>query len=169
MLIDFRERGKGREGERKRTIDVREKRGSVASHTCPDWEPNLQPRYVPWPGIEPAALQFMGWCSIQLSHNGQGGNVNFKKNYTLTKKCMNVLFIRKSCWPVGKNLAKSLLEFVMSAPADTKEENSHFLKNASGSSTASCWDLSLHPEHVQYLLLCDCCFALWPLKQRKKR
>ena len=41
------------------------------------WERNmdqlpLQPRYVPWPGIEPAIPRFMGWCSNQLSHTGQG-------------------------------------------------------------------------------------------------
>ena len=44
MLIDFRERGW--EIKRERNIDMREK----CSH--PDWEPNMQPRHVPWPEIE---------------------------------------------------------------------------------------------------------------------
>ena len=53
MFIDFRKRG--REGERQKDIDVREKHQSVSSRThpdtglnhslamCPDWELNLQP------------------------------------------------------------------------------------------------------------------------------
>ena len=41
MLIDFREWGREREGER--NIDVREKHPLVTSHTCPDrgWNPQL--------------------------------------------------------------------------------------------------------------------------------
>ena len=33
------------------------------SHT-PNWGPGLQPRHVPWLGIELATLWFTGWCSI---------------------------------------------------------------------------------------------------------
>ena len=45
MAIDFRERG--RERERNKRIDVREKHWSVASCTHPDQELNLlPPRYV---------------------------------------------------------------------------------------------------------------------------
>ena len=46
MLIDLRERG--REGEREG-----KKHRSAASCLCPDQGTNLQPRHVPWPGIEP--------------------------------------------------------------------------------------------------------------------
>ena len=31
---------------------------------APHWGPGLQPRYMPWRGIEPATLWFAGWCSI---------------------------------------------------------------------------------------------------------
>ena len=58
MLIDFRERGRGGERERERdgerNIDMREKHRSVASRMCPDRGSNLQPRFVPWTGVEPA-------------------------------------------------------------------------------------------------------------------
>ena len=57
MFIDCRKRGRkkegGREGgqgeerQRERDIDMREKHGLVASHTCPNQGVNLQPRYVP--------------------------------------------------------------------------------------------------------------------------
>ena len=32
------------------------------SHTY--WEPSLQPRHVPWLGMDPATTCFTGWCSI---------------------------------------------------------------------------------------------------------
>ena len=41
------ERGEGREKERERNINVREKYGSVASQTRPDQGPNLQSKHVP--------------------------------------------------------------------------------------------------------------------------
>ena len=52
-LFLFRE--EGREKERERNIDVREKHQLVACCTCPDWVPNLQPRCVLWLGIERVA------------------------------------------------------------------------------------------------------------------
>ena len=42
-----------REEGRERSIKMREKHQLVAFYTCPDWGLNLQPRYVPWQGIEP--------------------------------------------------------------------------------------------------------------------
>ena len=30
----------------------------------PNWGSGLQPRHVPWQGIEPATFQLAGWCSI---------------------------------------------------------------------------------------------------------
>ena len=56
MFIDYRERGR----KRKWHIHVREKHHSVASHMCPDRGSNLQPRYVPWLGIEPPAFWWVG-------------------------------------------------------------------------------------------------------------
>ena len=57
----FLERGEGREKERERNITVREKHWSVASLTCPDQGPNLQPSHVPWPRIKRAAFHFAEW------------------------------------------------------------------------------------------------------------
>ena len=45
ILFSFRERGK--EEERERNTDVREKHRLVASCVDPNWGPNLQPRQVP--------------------------------------------------------------------------------------------------------------------------
>ena len=47
-----------------------EKYRLVASHTCPSWALNAQPRCVHWLRIEPTAFWGMGWCSNQLSHPG---------------------------------------------------------------------------------------------------
>ena len=58
MILETEE---GREKERARNINAREKYRSVASCMCPDWGLNLQPRHVPWPGIEPVTLWFAGW------------------------------------------------------------------------------------------------------------
>ena len=55
----FLERREGREKERERNIDVREKHQSVYSHTCPNLGPGLHPRYVPDQELnrQPFALQ----------------------------------------------------------------------------------------------------------------
>ena len=50
---------------------------SVASYTYPNWGSNLQPRYVPWPGIESATFWCMGRCSNQLSHAARVQMVSF--------------------------------------------------------------------------------------------
>ena len=54
-LFTFRERG--RKGEKHQCV--------VACHTHPYWGPGLQPRHVPWLGIEPGTLSFEGQQSIQ--------------------------------------------------------------------------------------------------------
>ena len=76
ISIDFkerereRERDRGRKEERernrKRKIDVREKHRLVASCPHPNRGLNMQPRYVPWPGIEPATFWCAAGCSKQL-------------------------------------------------------------------------------------------------------
>ena len=50
-----------------------ERETSVGCHCmCPDWGHNLQPRHVPWLGIEPMTFQFTGWESSHLRNNCQG-------------------------------------------------------------------------------------------------
>ena len=72
MLVDFREREGKERRERERNIDLRVKHRLVATCMCPNQEPNLQPRHVPWLGIEPATLRFMGQHSNPLSNTSQG-------------------------------------------------------------------------------------------------
>ena len=67
FFIVFRERERVRE----RHIDTREKHQSVASFMHLDQGLNLQPRFVPWLGFEPATFWCMGWCSNQQSHISQ--------------------------------------------------------------------------------------------------
>ena len=43
-------------------------RETVAFCMHPDLGLNLKPRYVPWPGMEPATFWCLGQCSNQLSH-----------------------------------------------------------------------------------------------------
>ena len=74
MFIDFRERGREEEKEEEKH-DVREKHLLVAS-----W------RHVPWLGIKHATFWFMGRCSKQLSHTGQGFAFAFKVSF---EKCTN--------------------------------------------------------------------------------
>ena len=61
-LFSFRERG--REGEKEKNIDIREIHRLVASCRPPTKGPGLQPRHVPWLGIEQVTFQFVGWHSI---------------------------------------------------------------------------------------------------------
>ena len=61
MLFCFiLERWEGREKEKERDTDVREKHRLVASRMHPDWGLNSQPRHVPRPGIELATFCFAG-------------------------------------------------------------------------------------------------------------
>ena len=66
----FLERGEGRQKERERDIDVRERHPSVASGRCPSWGPNPQPGVCPDKELnrQPVALR----DDIQLTeHTGQ--------------------------------------------------------------------------------------------------
>ena len=88
MFIDFREREGGREREREKERDVRDKHQSVASPKCPDQGSNLQPRYVLWPGIIPAIFWCTGQCSNQVSHLARAAMCLF---------CVSLLL----WWPCG--------------------------------------------------------------------
>ena len=68
----FLERGKGREEERERNVDVSEKHCLVASCTHHIQGPNLQPRHVLWLGIELVTFCFCRMMPNQLNHTGQG-------------------------------------------------------------------------------------------------
>ena len=54
--------GEGKEKERARHINVREKHQSLDFHTCPDGALNQQPEHVPWPGSELVTFRCVGWC-----------------------------------------------------------------------------------------------------------
>ena len=58
----FLGRGEGSEKEGEKHHCAREISVNCLSH-APSWEPGLQPRHVPWLGIEPAILWFAGWHS----------------------------------------------------------------------------------------------------------
>ena len=61
------ERREGREKERERNINVRERHWAVDSWMHPKWGPVLQPRHVPWPGIKLMTFHFVGWHPINWS------------------------------------------------------------------------------------------------------
>ena len=71
-----------RKGEREGNINVREKHWLVASRMYPDGGLNLQPRYVPWPGIELVTFWYTGWWSNQLSHPARAGRYYFYTHLT---------------------------------------------------------------------------------------
>ena len=103
----FLEKGKGREQEKDRNINVREKHQSVDSRKWPDQELNPKLRYVPWLGIQTSKLilwRIMPNHLCHLSHTSQGINsviLNTKKYFyfwsdlknnqlKLFNKCFNV-------------------------------------------------------------------------------
>ena len=82
FFIAFRDRR--REGKRETEISIRERSlnwllptyTQIKDCTRLDHRLNLQPGYLPWPGIEPEPL-VMGWCSNLLSHTSQGPSLCF--------------------------------------------------------------------------------------------
>ena len=75
MFIDFRERGKGRQGVgvgREREKHGCERETSIASCMHPSWGPYPQPRYVPRPGIKPTDFSVCGMTLQPTEPPSQG-------------------------------------------------------------------------------------------------
>ena len=80
-----------------------------------------------------------------------------KKASCTNKKCMNVLFTRKSWGSVDRNLAKSLRIRICIVSTCRDQRRKQLLKECL---RASYWDfLSRQLAHLQTLLLWDSCFA----------
>ena len=60
---------------------MREKHGSAASHTLPDWRLNLQPKHVPWTGNQTSDLLVCGIVPNKLGRTGQGHYLNLYNHY----------------------------------------------------------------------------------------
>ena len=79
MFIDERER------ERERNID------QLTPINAPTRESNLQPRYVPWPGIKPPDFWCLGRLSNQLSHQARALYVFYMSVNSLFKSARSSL------------------------------------------------------------------------------
>ena len=79
ILFIFRDGG--REGERRKETSM----SGCLSH-APYWGPGLQPRHVPWLGVEPETLWFAGQHSI---HGATPATVNCNFNYKIYLKKIN--------------------------------------------------------------------------------
>ena len=93
----FRERGREGEGEG-------EKQRSVASCTCADSGPNLQPRPVPWLRIEPVTFCFVGMMANQLSHTSQGFWAIFDSSSLLSNSDSEEICTKKWVCQGSRNL-----------------------------------------------------------------
>ena len=74
------------EGRERENTDVKEKHQSVASHCCPDWESNPQPRYMSWLGIKPVNYSCVVQCSNQLSKPARA-TLEFLRSIKLYMNC----------------------------------------------------------------------------------
>ena len=83
----FTFRARGREGERQgeKQQCVRATSIHCLSH-APYWGPGLQPRHVPWPGINPAHLLVLSPGLHLLSHTSQGSS-SFLSEVCLETHC----------------------------------------------------------------------------------
>ena len=102
-LIIFREMGRegGKKGEKHHC--VRDTSASWLLHT-PSWGPDLQPRHVPWLGIEPATLWFVGWCSIHWATPARA-NWQYFKNSVQIKFYVTYLNV---CAPEENDILSSI-------------------------------------------------------------
>ena len=73
--------------------------------TPPPPRSNPQPRCLSWPGIEPVTFQFMGHCSNQLSHTGQGSCKPLNIQHTHFYPLLSIIFIEG--WVEQCNIGKS--------------------------------------------------------------
>ena len=73
------EGGEGREKERERNSDVREKHWLAAFCTHSNQAPKPPPRHVPWLGIKPVTFRLAGHCPINWATQAGMGNVDVLK------------------------------------------------------------------------------------------
>ena len=95
MFIAFRENGmKEGGGEKEKNIDVWEKHWLVASCMHPNRGENPQPRYVPWPGIDPRSLLVYGMMLQTTEPPSQGSSLLL--NTLLVFNHVKLLYIHKN-------------------------------------------------------------------------
>ena len=80
---------------------------SCLSHG-PNWGPCLQPRHVPWPGIEPATFWISGWHSFQWATPARAGLVVVNKN-ALVLLLKSLVILGKPSWLLTKLPAAGVL------------------------------------------------------------
>ena len=96
LILFFRGEGREKEGKKHQCV--------VASLTPPRWGPGPQPRRVPWLGIEPVTLWFIGQCSTTEPHS-QGSTFIFK-----------ILFILERRESMEKKKAKKIDQLPLARP-----------------------------------------------------
>ena len=106
MFIKFR----GRKGEGGRE---RENHRLVAFHRHPDQGSNPPPRYVPWPGIEPATFWCLRWCFSQLSHPARVHSSLGFNTESIPVACGVFLSLTFCCYNFGY-IYETLFYFLMS-------------------------------------------------------
>ena len=84
------ERGEGRERGRDTSMCERYIVQIGCLSHAPNWGPGLQPRHIPWPGIEPVTFGFIGCQSTEPHQPGP--------NYKLLEVRDYILFVFVSIW-----------------------------------------------------------------------
>ena len=99
---------RGREGER----EGEKNQCVIASHTCLNWRPNLQPRHVPWLGIELVTFCFAGQCPTNWATLVRAKalyaflRLNHLFNYSLHSALFCISFRCTALWPDNHVLYK---------------------------------------------------------------